>query len=78
MTATLADRFVAQLSPLPSTSWGCSATTPRTDLRGPAGTGPGQLGMSRVQIGGLLTSLAAGRAGQPREVDYPIKRDAQG
>jgi len=76
-TAALADRFIAELSLLPSTSWRCSATTPRTDLRGPAGTGPGQLGISRVQIGGVLTSPRRAAWGRP-EVDYPIKRDAQG
>ena len=36
-----------------------------------------QLGISRVQIGGVLTSLAAARKRLPRDVDYPIKRDAQ-
>ena len=36
-----------------------------------------QLGISRAQIGGVLTSLAAGRKRLPREVDYPITRDAQ-
>jgi hypothetical protein len=36
-----------------------------------------KLGISRTQIGGVLTSLAAGRKRLPRGVDYPIKQDAQ-
>jgi hypothetical protein len=78
MTAALADRFVAQLSraavdvlaPL------CHNAPQLTyeDLQAQA---QAQLGIGRPQIGGVLTSLAAGRKRLPREVDYPIKRDAQ-
>jgi hypothetical protein len=42
-----------------------------SELGGPASAS--QIGISRAQIGGVLTSLTAAA----REVDYPIKRDAQ-
>lgn len=76
MTATLADRFVAQLSPaaVDVLALLCHNAPQLTyeDLQAQA-----QLGIGRAQIGGVLTSLAAGRKRLPREVDYPIKRDAQ-
>ena len=78
MTAALADRFVAQLSSaaVDVLALLCHNVPQLTyeDLQAQA---QAQLGISRAQIGGVLTSLAAGRKRLPREVDYPIKRDAQ-
>jgi hypothetical protein len=78
MTATLADRFVAQLSraAVDVLALLCHNAPQLTyeDLQAQA---QAQLGIGRAQIGGVLTSLAAGRKRLPREVDYPIKRDAQ-
>jgi hypothetical protein len=78
MTAALADRFVAQLSPsaVDVLALLCHNAPQLTyeDLQSQA---QAELGIGRAQIGGVLTSLAAGRKRLPREVDYPIKRDAQ-
>jgi hypothetical protein len=78
MTAALADRFVAQLAPaaVDVLALLCHNAPQLTyeDLQAQA---QAQLGIGRVQIGGVLTSLAAGGKRLPREVDYPIKRDAQ-
>ena len=78
MTAALADRFVAQLSPaaVDVLALLCHNAPQLTyeDLQAQA---QARLGIGRAQIGGVLTSLAAGRKRLPREVAYPIKRDAQ-
>jgi hypothetical protein len=78
MIAALADRFVAQLTPtaIDVLVLLChnAPQVPYEDLQAQA---QAQLGISRAQIGGVLTSLAAGRKRLPREVEYPIKRDAQ-
>ncbi len=78
MTAALADRFVAQLTPaaVEVLALLCHNAPQLTyeDLQAQAHA---QLGISRAQIGGVLTSLAAGRKRLPREVNYPIERDAQ-
>ena len=78
MTAALADRFVAQLSraAVDVLALLCHNAPQLTyeDLQAQA---QAQFGIGRAQIGGVLTSLAAGRKRLPREVDYPIKRDAQ-
>jgi hypothetical protein len=78
MTAALADRFVAQLSPaaVDVLALLCHNAPQLTyeDLQAQA---QAQLGIGRAQIGGVLTSLAASRKRLPREVDYPIKRDAR-
>jgi hypothetical protein len=78
MTAALADRFVAQLSSaaVDVLALLCHNAPQLTyeDLQTQA---QAQLGISRAQIGGVLTSLAAARKRLPRDVDYPIKRDAQ-
>jgi hypothetical protein len=78
MTAALADRFVAQLAPaaVEVLALLCHNAPQVTyeDLQAQAQV---QLGISRAQIGGVLTSLAAARKRLPREVYYPIKRDAQ-
>jgi hypothetical protein len=78
MTAALADRFVAQLSSaaIDVLALLCHNAPQLTyeDLQAQA---QAHLGISRAQIGGVLTSLAAGRKRLPREVDYPIKRDPQ-
>jgi hypothetical protein len=77
MTAALADRFVAQLTPAAVEVLAvlCRNAPEVTyeDLRAHA---QAQLGVSRVQVGGVLTSLAAARKRLPRDVDYPIERDA--
>jgi hypothetical protein len=78
MTAALADRFVAQLTPaaVEVLALLCHNAPELTyeDLQAQA---QAQLGISRAQVGGVLTSLAAGRKRLPRDVDYPIQRDAQ-
>ena len=78
MTAALADRFVAQLAPaaVEVLALLCHNAPQLTyeDLQAQARA---QLGISRAQIGGVLTSVAAARKRLPREVDYPITRDAQ-
>jgi hypothetical protein len=78
MTPAVADRFVAQLSSaaVDVLALLCHNAPQLTyeDLQAQA---QAQLGISRAQIGGVLTSLAAGRKRLPRDVDYPIKRDAQ-
>jgi hypothetical protein len=78
MTPALADRFAAQLSSaaVDVLALLCHNAPQLTyeDLQAQA---QAQLGISRAQVGGVLTSLAAGRKRLPREVDYPIKRDAR-
>jgi hypothetical protein len=78
MTAAHADRFVAQLSPaaVDVLALLCHNAPQLTyeDLQTQA---QAQLGIGRGQIGGVLTSLAAARKRLPREVHYPITRDAQ-
>jgi hypothetical protein len=78
MTAVLADRSVAQLSPaaVDVLELLCH-NAPQLTYKDLQAQAQAQLGISRTQIGGVLTSLAAGRKRLPREVDYPIKRDAQ-
>jgi hypothetical protein len=79
MTAALANRFVAQLTPaaVEVLALLCHNAPELTyeDLQTQA---QAQLGISRAQVGGVLTSLAAGRKRLPRDLDYPIKRDAKG
>jgi hypothetical protein len=78
MTAALADRFVAQLTPAATDVLAllCHDASQLTyeDLQAQA---QAHLGISRAQIGGVLTSLAAARKRLPRQIDYPITRDAQ-
>jgi hypothetical protein len=78
MTAALADRFVAQLSPaaVDVLELLCH-NAPQLTYEELQAQAQAQRGISRAQIGGVLTSLAAGRKRLAREVDYPIKRDAQ-
>jgi hypothetical protein len=78
MTAALADRFVAQLSPAAADVLALLChNAPQLTYEDLQAQAQAHLGISRAQIGGVLTSLAAGRKRLPREVDYPIKRDAQ-
>jgi hypothetical protein len=78
MTAALADRFVAQLSPAAVDVLALLChNAPQLTYEGLQAQAQAHLGITRAQIGGVLTSLAAGRKRLPREVDYPIKRDAQ-
>lgn len=69
-------RVVAAVARPPSTSWRCSATTPASDYEDLQAQAQAQLGIGRAEIGGVLTSLAASRKRLPRDVDYPIQRDA--
>jgi hypothetical protein len=77
MTAALADRFVAQLSSAVDVLALLCHNAPQLTYEDLQTQAQAQLGISRAQIGGVLTSLAAGRKRLPRDVDYPIKRDAQ-
>jgi hypothetical protein len=78
ITSALADRFVSQLSSaaVDVLALLCD-NAPQLTYEELQAQAQAQLGISRVQIGGVLTSLAAGRKRLPRGVDYPIKRDAQ-
>jgi hypothetical protein len=78
MTAALTDRFVAQLAPAAVEVLALLRhNAPQLTYENLQAQAQAQLGISRAQIGGVLTSLAAGRKRLPREVDYPIERDAQ-
>jgi hypothetical protein len=78
MTAALADRFVAQLSPAAVDVLALLChNAPQLTYEDLQAHVQAQLGIGRAQIGGVLTSMAAGRKRLPPEVDYPIKRDAQ-
>jgi hypothetical protein len=78
MTAALAEKFVSQLSSAAVDVLALLChNAPRLTYEDLQAQAQAQLGISRTQIGGVLTSLAAGRKRLPREVDYPIKRDAQ-
>ncbi len=77
MTAILADRFVAQLTRaainvvelLCRNAPELTSETLQAEVQA-------QLGISRDQLGGVLTSLAAARKRLPFDVDSPIKRDS--
>jgi hypothetical protein len=78
MTAALAEKFVSQLSSAAVDVLALLChNAPRLTDEDLQAQAQAQLDISRTQIGGVLTSLAAGRKRLPREVDYPIKRDAQ-
>ena len=78
MTAALADRFVAQLAPAAVEVLALLChNAPQLTYENLQAQAQAQLGISRAQIGGVLTSLAAARKRLPREVDYPLTRDAQ-
>jgi hypothetical protein len=78
MTAALADQFVAQLSPAAVDVLALLChNAPQLTYEELQAQAQAQLGIGRAQIGGVLTSLAASRKRLPREVDYPITRDAR-
>ena len=76
ITASLADRFVARLTPAAVEVLGvlCRHAPEVTyeELQAEVQT---HLGISRARLGGVLTSLAGARKRLPRDVDYPIERD---
>jgi hypothetical protein len=78
MTRALADQFVSQLSSAAVDVLALLChNAPQLTYEELQAQAQAQLGISRTQIGGVLTSLAAGRKRLPRGVDFPIKRDAQ-
>jgi hypothetical protein len=76
MTAILADRFVAQLTraAINVVELLCR-NAPELTYETLQAEVQAQLGISRDQLGGVLTSLAAARKRLPLDVDYPIQRD---
>src|SRR5215212_5437339 len=76
MTASLADRFVAQLTPAAVEVLAVLCRhAPEVTYEELQADVQAQLGISRVRLGGVLTSLAGARKRLPRDVDYPIERD---
>jgi hypothetical protein len=76
MTASLADRFVAQLTPAAvEVLVVLCRHAPEVTYEELQADVQAQLGISRVRLGGVLTSLAGARKRLPRDVDYPIERD---
>jgi hypothetical protein len=78
MTAELADRFVAQLTPtaLDVVALLC-CSAPELTYEEFQAEAQAQLGISRDRLGGVLTSLAAARKRLPFDVDSPIQRDSE-
>ena len=76
MTASLADRFVAQLTPAAVEVLAVLCRhAPEVTYEEFQAEVQAQLGISRDRLGGVLTSLAGARKRLPRDVDYPIERD---
>jgi hypothetical protein len=76
MTASLADRFVAQLTPAAVEVLAVLCRhAPEVTYEELQADVQAQLGISRARLGGVLTSLAGARKRLPRDVDYPIERD---
>jgi hypothetical protein len=76
MTASLADRFVAQLTPAAvEVLVVLCRHAPEVTYEALQADVQAQLGISRARLGGILTSLAGARKRLPRDVDYPIERD---
>jgi hypothetical protein len=78
MTAILADRFVGQLTPaaVDVVALLCR-NAPELTYEALQAEVQAHLGISRDQLGGVLTSLAAARKRLPRDVDSPIERDSE-
>jgi hypothetical protein len=78
MTAMLADRFVAQLTraAVDVVALLCRSA-PELTYEALQAKVHGQLGISRDQLGGVLTSLAAARKRLPLGVESPIERDGE-
>jgi len=74
LTAALADRFVAQLTP---TAVEVLAVLCRNAPQLTYEALQAQVGIGRQRLGGVLTSLAAARRRLPRGVVYPIERDPE-
>jgi hypothetical protein len=76
MTARLADRFVARLTPAAvEVLVVLCRRAPELTYEKFQAEVQAQLGIGRDRLGGVLTSLAGARKRLPRDVDYPIKRD---
>jgi hypothetical protein len=76
MTAVLADRFVAQLTPAAvAVLVILCRNAPEPTYEALQAEVQAQLGISRERLGAVLTSLAAARKRLPLDVDYPIQRD---
>ena len=78
MTAMLANRFVAQLTPaaVGVVELLCR-NAPELTYEALQAEVRARLGISRAQLGGVLTSLAAARKRLPFDVDSPIERDSE-
>jgi hypothetical protein len=78
MTAELADRFVAQLTPAAVDVLALLCrSAPELTYEQFQAEAQAQLGISRDRVGGVLTSLAAARKRLPFGVDSPIQRDPE-
>jgi hypothetical protein len=78
MTAILADRFVAQLTPAAvEVLVVLCRNAPELTYEALQAEIQAQLGIGRDRLGGVLTSLAAARKRLPLDVDYPIERDRE-
>jgi len=78
MTAILADRFVAQLTPAAvDILLVLCRNAPELTYEALQAEVQAQLGISRERLGGVLTSLAAARKRLPLDVDSPIERDRE-
>jgi hypothetical protein len=76
MTASLADRFVAQLTPAAvEVLVVLCRHAPEVTYEELQADVQAQLGIGRDRLGGALTSLAGARQRLPRDVAYPIERD---
>jgi hypothetical protein len=76
MTASLADRFVARLTPAAvEVLVVLCRQAPEVTYEELQADVQALLGNSRARLGGVLTSLAGARKRLPRDVDYPIERD---
>jgi hypothetical protein len=76
MTASLADRFVARLTPAAvEVLVVLCRHAPEVTYEEFQAEVQAHLGIGRDRVGGVLTSLAGARKRLPRDVDYPIERD---
>jgi hypothetical protein len=76
MTASLADRFVAQLTPAAVEVLAVLCRhAPEVTYEALQADVQAHLGIGRDRLGGVLTSLAGARKRLPRDVEYPIERD---
>ena len=74
MTASLADRFVGQLTPAAvEVLVVLFRQAPEVTYEQFQAAVQAQLGIGRDRLGGVLTALAGARKRLPRNVDYPIR-----